>query len=100
MYDRAVELVEVSELLERLGDRGVRELGLDHTPQGRRRPRPAREPPAPGARAGRARSTRVRRPMSGEPWLILPTYNEAENVEAIVVAAGEVLARASGEGFR
>ena len=29
--------------------------------------------------------------MSGEPWLILPTYNEAENVEAIVTAAGEVL---------
>ena len=34
--------------------------------------------------------------MSGEPWLILPTYNEAENIEAIVVAAGEVLARAVG----
>jgi dolichol-phosphate mannosyltransferase len=38
--------------------------------------------------------------MSGEPWLILPTYNEAENVEAIVIAAGEVLARAAPEGFR
>ncbi len=38
--------------------------------------------------------------MSGEPWLILPTYNEAENVEAIVAAAGEVLARAAPEGFR
>jgi dolichol-phosphate mannosyltransferase len=34
--------------------------------------------------------------MSGEPWLILPTYNEAENVEAIVAAAGEVLASATG----
>jgi dolichol-phosphate mannosyltransferase len=34
--------------------------------------------------------------MSGEPWLILPTYNEAENVEQIVAAAGEVLARATG----
>ena len=33
--------------------------------------------------------------MSGEPWLILPTYNEAENVEAIVSAAGEVLAKAT-----
>ena len=33
--------------------------------------------------------------MSGEPWLILPTYNEAENVEAIVSAAAEVLARAT-----
>jgi dolichol-phosphate mannosyltransferase len=38
--------------------------------------------------------------MSGEPWLILPTYNEAENVEAIVLAAGDVLARAAPEGFR
>jgi len=38
--------------------------------------------------------------MSGEPWLILPTYNEAENVEAIVAAAGAVLARASRAGYR
>jgi dolichol-phosphate mannosyltransferase len=38
--------------------------------------------------------------MSGEPWLILPTYNEAENVEAIVAAAGSVLARAAPEGHR
>jgi dolichol-phosphate mannosyltransferase len=36
--------------------------------------------------------------MSGEPWLILPTYNEAENVEAIVAAAGSVLASAAPEG--
>jgi dolichol-phosphate mannosyltransferase len=38
--------------------------------------------------------------MSGEPWLILPTYNEAENLDAIVAAAGEVLAAAAPEGFR
>ncbi len=38
--------------------------------------------------------------MSGEPWLILPTYNEAENVQAIVTAVGEVLAQAAPEGFR
>jgi dolichol-phosphate mannosyltransferase len=38
--------------------------------------------------------------MSGEPWLILPTYNEAENVQAIVAAAAEVLAGAAPEGFR
>jgi dolichol-phosphate mannosyltransferase len=38
--------------------------------------------------------------MSGEAWLILPTYNEAENVEAIVAASGEVLARAAPEGRR
>jgi dolichol-phosphate mannosyltransferase len=38
--------------------------------------------------------------MSGEPWLILPTYNEAENVQAIVAAAGDVLAVAAPDGFR
>ncbi len=38
--------------------------------------------------------------MSGEPWLILPTYNEAENVRAIVTAAGGVLAGAAADGFR
>jgi dolichol-phosphate mannosyltransferase len=50
--------------------------------------------------------------MPGEPWLILPTYNEAENIEPIVRAAGEVLERAvarmpdltgeprSGPGYR
>jgi dolichol-phosphate mannosyltransferase len=38
--------------------------------------------------------------MSGEPWLILPTYNEAENVEAIVAAAGAVLANAAPDGYR
>jgi len=35
--------------------------------------------------------------MSGEPWLILPTYNEAQNVKAIVAAAGEVLAAAAAD---
>jgi dolichol-phosphate mannosyltransferase len=38
--------------------------------------------------------------MSGEPWLILPTYNEAENIRAIVAASSEVLAGAAPEGFR
>jgi dolichol-phosphate mannosyltransferase len=38
--------------------------------------------------------------MSAEPWLILPTYNEAENLRAIVAAAGDVLAVAAPEGFR
>jgi dolichol-phosphate mannosyltransferase len=36
----------------------------------------------------------------GAPWLILPTYDEAENVEAIVRAADEVLAAASPDGHR
>jgi dolichol-phosphate mannosyltransferase len=38
--------------------------------------------------------------MSGEPWLILPTYDEAENIRAIVSASAEVLTGAAPEGFR
>jgi dolichol-phosphate mannosyltransferase len=38
--------------------------------------------------------------MTGKPWLILPTYNEAENIGAIVSASAEVLAGAAPEGFR
>jgi dolichol-phosphate mannosyltransferase len=38
--------------------------------------------------------------VSGEPWLILPTYNEADNIEPIVAAAGGVLSRAAPDGFR
>lgn len=34
---------------------------------------------------------------SGPPWLVLPTYNEAKNIEAIVTAAGEVLSGAAGD---
>jgi dolichol-phosphate mannosyltransferase len=34
------------------------------------------------------------------PWLILPTYDEAENIEAVVRAADTVLARAAPEGHR
>jgi dolichol-phosphate mannosyltransferase len=37
--------------------------------------------------------------MSGEPWLILPTYNEAENIEAILAASGEALRAAAPGGF-
>ena len=29
--------------------------------------------------------------MAGEPWLILPTYNEAENIEPFVAAVREKL---------
>jgi dolichol-phosphate mannosyltransferase len=32
---------------------------------------------------------------SGTPWLILPTYDEAENIEAIVAASGDILASAN-----
>ena len=38
--------------------------------------------------------------MDGIAWLILPTFNEAENIEAIVLAAADALARAPCEGFR
>ena len=34
------------------------------------------------------------------PWLILPTYNEADNLAAMIAAAGSVLAAASPAGFR
>ncbi len=37
--------------------------------------------------------------MSEVPWLVLPTYDEADNIEAILSAAGEVLSRAAPEGF-
>jgi dolichol-phosphate mannosyltransferase len=36
----------------------------------------------------------------GTPWLVLPTYNEAQNVEAIVLAAGEVLGAATGGDYK
>jgi dolichol-phosphate mannosyltransferase len=38
--------------------------------------------------------------MHGTAWLILPTYNEAENIDAIVLAAGKALAEAPCEDFR
>jgi dolichol-phosphate mannosyltransferase len=38
--------------------------------------------------------------MPGPAWLILPTYNEAENLEAIVGAAREALAPAAPDGYR
>jgi dolichol-phosphate mannosyltransferase len=38
--------------------------------------------------------------MPGPPWLILPTYNEAENLEAAVDGARAALAPAAPEGFR
>jgi dolichol-phosphate mannosyltransferase len=37
--------------------------------------------------------------MTGVPWLILPTYNESENLERMIDAASEVLERAAPEGF-
>lgn len=37
--------------------------------------------------------------MTGVPWLVLPTYNESENLEAMIAAASEVLGRAAPDGF-
>jgi dolichol-phosphate mannosyltransferase len=38
--------------------------------------------------------------MDRPPWLVLPTYNEAENLEAVVRAARATLERAAPEGHR
>ncbi len=38
--------------------------------------------------------------MPGRPWLILPTFNEAENIAAVVSAARRVLGSAAPGGFR
>ncbi len=38
--------------------------------------------------------------MPGPAWLILPTFNEAENLEPLVDAARPVLARAASDGYR
>jgi dolichol-phosphate mannosyltransferase len=38
--------------------------------------------------------------MPGPPWLILPTYDEAENIEPVIAAARATLAGAAPEGFR
>jgi dolichol-phosphate mannosyltransferase len=38
--------------------------------------------------------------MPGCPWLVLPTFNEAENVDLVVDAARRTLAAAAPEGFR
>jgi dolichol-phosphate mannosyltransferase len=55
----------------------------------RRRSGPGRPPrrPAPG-------------PMAGVPWLVLPTYDEAANLEAVVARARAALALAAPGGFR
>jgi dolichol-phosphate mannosyltransferase len=38
--------------------------------------------------------------MPGPPWLVLPTYNEAENLDRVVHAARRALAAAAPDGFR
>jgi dolichol-phosphate mannosyltransferase len=38
--------------------------------------------------------------MSGTAWLVLPTFNEAGNIEAIVAAAVAQLEVCAGQGFR
>src|ERR1700744_2772794 len=36
--------------------------------------------------------------MTAAPWLVLPTYNEAENIETMLAAAGDALAGARPDG--
>jgi len=36
----------------------------------------------------------------GTPWLVLPTYNEAKNIEAIVVAAGTALGAVMADDYK
>jgi dolichol-phosphate mannosyltransferase len=38
--------------------------------------------------------------VTDKAWLVLPTFNEAENLDAIVRAVGQVLARAAPDAFR
>lgn len=38
--------------------------------------------------------------MPGAPWLVLPTYNEAENLETVVTTARAALRPAAPEGFK
>ena len=38
--------------------------------------------------------------MTGPAWLVLPTFNEAENLETVVSAARRVLGQVAPEGFR
>ncbi|HEY2632678.1 MAG TPA: polyprenol monophosphomannose synthase [Solirubrobacteraceae bacterium] len=38
--------------------------------------------------------------MTDVPWLILPTYNEAENIEAIVAASSDVLAGSTDGAYK
>src|SRR5215211_5626667 len=38
--------------------------------------------------------------MPGPPWLVLPTFNEAENIDLVVEAARRTLAGAAPDGFR
>jgi dolichol-phosphate mannosyltransferase len=38
--------------------------------------------------------------MPGRPWLVLPTFNEAENIDLVVEAARRTLVAAAPDGFR
>src|SRR6185437_14819350 len=53
-----------------------------------------------GGSGGMASGLAYGEPMPGPPWLILPTYDEAENLEAVVSAALRTLRAAAPEGFR
>src|SRR5262245_59477103 len=64
-------------------------------------PSPSR---AVGPRPPRPASGAVHLPyaalMPGLPWLVLPTFNEAENLERMIATAAAVLAACSPDGHR
>ena len=72
---RAVQLVQVAELVERRRKVAVR-------------------------RVRHSRALPYAALMRGPAWLVLPTFNEAENLERIVTAARGVLTAAAPGGFR
>jgi dolichol-phosphate mannosyltransferase len=61
--------------------------------------RGARAGPAPLPGASQTADLSAWRP-TGVPWVVLPTFNEAENLEGIVAAVVAVLEQAAPDGFR
>lgn len=53
-----------------------------------------------GTRAGASADRRVRADRGGIPWLVIPTYNEAQNIESAVRRAVAALAAVAPAGFR
>src|SRR5919197_2515577 len=65
---------------------------------GARRGSAHRQPAAPTAVGAAARPQAA--PTPGAAWVVLPTFNEAENIETITAAIVEVLELAAPSGFR
>ena len=83
VFDRAIELVEHPELLEGGGDLGVGhscKLASEGLFSSRSAPSIASPPQMPASK-----------PERGPAWLVLPTYEEASNIERLVAAARDKL---------